>query len=105
MRIIDIKDARTNYALTASRTNGDLVLAGSDLSGWVKDQFETDEYEYFYVVKAADVPRVCAALGATDADLLDRVRDLLAPHDTGASTAWKAWLVDHKIPYDFSVWR
>ncbi|HET7504820.1 MAG TPA: hypothetical protein VFK02_27545 [Kofleriaceae bacterium] len=79
------------------------MLAGSDLSPAVKEMFETDEYEYFYVVKAGDVARV--SLGADLPHLLGRVRDHLAPHGITASTAWKTWLSAHGIPYDFTVWR
>src|SRR3982751_239458 len=93
MKLVEVRSGRTSYVLTASRNGeGDLVVSGSDLSPWVKDAFSTDEYEYFYVVKACDVGRVCAALGATEEDLFDRLRALLAPHETAASTQWKAWL-------------
>jgi hypothetical protein len=104
--IVKIRDERTNYVLNGSvNQGGDLVLAGSDLSPSIKEMFDTDEYEYFYVVKAHEVKRVCAALGADAAGLLERVRDQLAPHGITASTAWKAWLTAHGIPYEFSVWR
>jgi hypothetical protein len=106
MTIVEVRDSRTHYRLTASRNrDGDLVLAGSDLSAWVKDMFSADEYEYFYVVRASDVPRVCAALGTTDDALFERVRALLAPHGTGASTQWKAWLTAQGIPFELNVWR
>lgn len=106
MRIVEVRDGRTNYSLNASRNrDGDLVLDGSDLSPWVKDMFSTDEYEYFYVVKARDVPRVCAAFGTTEDALLENVRALLAPHGTEASTQWKAWLTAQGIPFELSVWR
>jgi hypothetical protein len=106
MIVVSIKDARTNYILTAElNAAGDLVLSASDFSAMVKEMFSTDEYEYFYTVKAANVAKVLRALNATQASLLDKVRELLAPHDVDASTRWKAWLVENKIPYDFSVWR
>jgi hypothetical protein len=57
---------------------------------------------YFYVVKAANVASVATALGTTTLEVFDRIRDLRAPH---GYTAWKAWLFDHAIPYEFSVWR
>ena len=104
--IVNIRDGRTNYALSASLdAQGDLVLSGSDLSSWAKDAFSTDEYEYFYVVKAVHLAQRCTALGAAREQLLARIRDELAPHGYRASTAWKAWLVEHSIPYEFSVWR
>jgi hypothetical protein len=106
MKIVEVRSGRTSYLLTASRNrDGDLVLSGSDLSAWVKDMFSTDEYDYFYAVKACDVERVCAALGATEDNLFDHIRALLAPHDTGASAHWKAWLTAQGIPFEFSVWR
>jgi hypothetical protein len=106
MKIVEVRSGRTNYVLTATRNReGDLVLSGADLSSWVKETLSTDEYEYFYVVKAAEVPRVCAALGATEDDLFDRIRALLAPHQTDASSQWKAWLTAQGIPFELSVWR
>jgi hypothetical protein len=106
MRIVNLRAGQTNYALSASiNAEGDLILSGSDLSSWAKQAFSTDEYEYFYVVKAAHVAQLCAALGADREALLARIRDQLAPHGYRASTAWKAWLVEHGIPYDFSAWR
>jgi hypothetical protein len=106
IRIVDIRDGRTNYALSASlNAEGDLVVSGSDLSRWAKDALATDEYEYFYVVKAAHLARLCAALGADCEALLGRIRHQLAPHGYHASTAWKTWLNEHGIPYEFSVWR
>ena len=106
MIIVKVREGRTDYCLTGSiNKDGDLVLAGSDLGAMVKEMFETDEYEYFYVVKASDVPRVCAALGTTSDALFERLRALLAPHGTGASTQWKAWLTAQGIPFELSVWR
>jgi len=103
--IVSIVDERTNYRLTASLDTGDLVLAASDLSASVRAMLETDEYEYYYVVKAADVPRLRALFGPSDTEVLERIRQLLAPHGVVASTEWKAWLSARGIPYDFSVWR
>ena len=106
MKIVEVRFGGTNYVLTASRNReGDLLLSGSDTSTSVQEMFGTDEYEYFYVVKAPDVARVCAALGATEDDLFDRLRALLAPHGTDASAQWKAWLTAQAIPFEFSVWR
>jgi hypothetical protein len=106
MKIVEVRSGRTNYVLTASRNrDGDLVVSGSDLSPSVQEMFSTDEYEYFYVVKAPDVARVCAALGATEDNLFDRMAALLAPHGTDASGQWKAWLTAQGIPFEFSVWR
>lgn len=111
MILVSIKDATTNYILTAEiQPSGDLVVSASDFSPSIKQTFDTDEYEYFYVVKAADVERVRTALGITDTvlsrvELLQRLRALLEPHGYTASTQWKAWLVANNIPYDFSVWR
>jgi hypothetical protein len=106
MIIVQIKDERTNYILTAEiGASGDLVLSASDFSPSVKDMFSTDEYEYYYIVQAVDVGRVIAALGATRATLLDAIRDLLAKHGITASTEWKAWLDARNIPSELSVWR
>lgn len=105
MILVQIRDETTRYILTAELQNGDLVVSASDFSPSVTQGFDTDEYEYVYVVKAAHVARVCNALGANEATLLERLRALLAPHGYTASTHWKAWLVENKIPYEFSVWR
>jgi hypothetical protein len=60
--------------------------------------------EYFYVVKARDVPGVCAGSGhrrcAVRAD----------PCTAGTArhrrdTQWKAWLTAQPIPFELSVWR
>ena len=105
MTIVEVRDERTNYQLTAQLRDGELVLAASDMSAWIEAAMGTEEYEYFYVIKAADMGRVRALLGTTDEEVLARIRELLAPHGISASTAWKSWLEANRIPYDFSVWR
>lgn len=112
MILVHIKDASTNYILTGELNgDGDLVVSASDFSPSVKEGFGTDEYEYYYVVKAANVPLVRRSLGVGEtepfarSEMFARLRALLAPHGYTASTHYKAWLVDNKIPYDFSVWR
>ena len=76
MTIVEVRDERTYYQLTAQLRDGELVLAGS----------------------AERVDR------SGDGGLA-RIRELLAPHGISASIAWKSWLEANRIPYDFSVWR
>ena len=107
--IVRIREGGTHYTLSATiDAAGDLVLAGHDLSAWLKDHGErmfgrADEYEYYYRVAAAQLPRVCERLGVPRRNLLGAIRALLAPHGITASTAWKAWLQAAGIPYDFTV--
>ena len=73
---------------------GDLVTAGQDLSG--------SEYEYWLTVRAADVPRVTAALGGTPgSDVLALVQ---ANAETIVRTGEKSWLDAHGIPTEFWSW-
>lgn len=105
MILVDISDETTKYILTAELQNGDLVVSASDFSPSVKDTFGTDEYEYWYIVKAQEIWRLSHALGCTQAQLLEKLRDLLAPHGYTASTHYKAWLVEKLIPYSFTRWK
>lgn len=106
MYLVEINEAVTRYWLSAELdAQGALVVSGHDLSRNLEDILGTDEYEYWYTVAAADVQRVCAALSTTPAQLLQALKDLLAPHGISASTEWKAWLVARAIPYQFSSWR
>jgi hypothetical protein len=102
--IVQIRDGKTSYALYADRRgNGDVVIAGHDLTRWQADGYAGDEYEYFYTVRAPAVPRLCAELGVEPAGVLDGIRALLAPHGITASTAWRAWLQAHDVAYEFAV--
>lgn len=101
MDIITIENERTRYWLTAElAANGDVVLFGHDLSPGLEATFGWDEYEYFYTVLAANVPRLRAELHG---DLLTAIKTLLEPHGISASTQWKEWLIAHAVPYEFAV--
>ena len=101
-----IRAGRVRYSLHASfRESGDLVLEGFDRSASVQATFETDQYEYAYVVNADQIMDVCAALGTDRGTLLEGIRDHLAPHGYTASSVWKAWLIAHGIPYELIVQR
>jgi hypothetical protein len=105
MVIVEQRGNGIHYTLSAEiHTNGDLVLEGHDLSAWLEESLGRDEYEYRYTVRASDVPRVRALVGAdSEAELLERIKELIAPNGISASKAWKAWLRGHHIPYAFGV--
>jgi hypothetical protein len=104
MVIVELRSAGINYTLSADiRANGDLVLEGHDLSAWLEESLGRDEYEYFYTVRAHEVSRLRELFGAGEDDLLERIRDLLAPEGIAASKSWRAWLKGHGIPYTFAV--
>jgi len=104
MVIVQIRDGKTSYALYADlRGNGDVVVAGHDLTRWQADSYGGDEYEYFYTVRAHAVPRLCELLAVGRAGVLEGIQGLLAPHGAAASTAWRAWLQAHDVPYEFAV--
>jgi len=106
MYIVEIVDDATRYWLSAAiDETGALVVSGHDLSKNLEELLGTDEYEYWYTVAAADVPRVCAALLATPANLLQELKDLLSPFGISASTEWRDWLTRRGIPFQFANWR
>jgi hypothetical protein len=124
MELFSTHTKDTNYALRASMKDGALQLEGHDLSPGLEAFSGRDEYECWYTVAAADVPRVEAALldeaetarpdARTDAEtrrrahgadavLFELLRQRFAvPHGISASTAFREWLVAHAIPYEFS---
>lgn len=104
MLIVEVRDARTNYALYADFDGrGDLVVSGTDRSPGLEERMGFDEYEYFYRIRAAEIPELCNQLGAPRETLLDGLRDLLAPSGASASSAWRKWLESHQIGFEFSV--
>ena len=72
--------AENSYFLSAHLDgSGDLVLSGQDLGPGTAMVSSDGEYEYWYVVAAADIPTLLARLGSpTDADVLDVLADELA---------------------------
>jgi hypothetical protein len=104
MVIVEIRNTTTSYALYADiARSGDLVVVGHDLSAGTAELTGGDEYEYVYTVRADAVPALCERLGVEPGALLDGLQRLLTPHGIAASTAWRAWLVGHSIPYEFAV--
>jgi hypothetical protein len=109
--IVAINDEKTRYWLRADlNEQGDLVLAGQDLSPHVGQLFLRDEYEYWYTVKAVDVPRLLDTLGASAssatnlAAIAEVLRERFArTHGISTSTAFKAWCKEHDIPYAFTT--
>lgn len=110
IEIVAVEDSKHRYWLRVDlEENGDLVLEGQDLSPGIEELFGRDEYEYWYTVKAANVPTLLASLNAssTNATNLDAIAELLRDrfvrtHGISTSTAFKAWCKDHDIPYDFA---
>lgn len=106
--IVAINDGTKRYWLRVDlEENGDLVLEGQDLSAGLEEMFGRDEYEYWYTVKAADVPKLLATLEIPKATALatiaEALRERFVPtHGISTSTAFKAWCKDHEIPYAFS---
>ena len=111
--IVAINDEKTRYWLRVDlNEEGDLVLAGQDLSPHIGQLFLRDEYEYWYTVKAVHVPRLLATLGteldACDGAILAAIAELLRErfaraHGISTSTAFKAWCKEHDIPYSFTT--
>ena len=104
MTVVQIRDGRTSYSLTAALTAaGDLVLSGHDLSSYLAEHMDRDEYEYFYAVKSHAVPQLCVLLGTSTPGVLEAVRALLAPHGINASKQWRLWLESQGVAFDFTV--
>ena len=89
MNIVRIKDDHFNYTLSA-KLAGDLTVSGHDLSKGLEEMLGTDEYEYWYIVRAADVPRVSFAVG--DAADWQPARDV----DVVVSNAALQWIPRHQ---------
>ena len=64
--------------------SGDLRIEGQDLGPGVEQIFGSREYEWDWLVKAADVPALVRALGGSDGDdVLDLLERLYAPPEPG----------------------
>ena len=104
--VVKIRDGGTDYQLEVHLNGaGDLVLQASDMGATARQMFGASEYEYWYFVRAPEVGRVCLELGVGDGELLQTIRDRLAPQGIDASRVWKEWLLERSIPYEFKTWR
>ena len=81
--------------------SGDLVLSGQDLGPGTAMVSSDGEYEYWYVVAAADIPTLLARLGSpTDADVLD----VLATSWPGGRSFELEAIIRAEIPHRFSCY-
>lgn len=110
--IVAIRTDKKKYWLRVRlEKNGDLVLEGQDLSPGLEEMFGRDEYEYWYTVKAAAVPKLLETLGGangllgrpTERSIAAVLRERFGePHGISASTEFKAWCKAHDVPYTFA---
>ena len=107
--IYDERSDRGWFILDAYLRDGDLVLEGHDMGRTVEEFWGEDEYEYWYVVRSANVERVRTMLldrtgRDSGDDLLGLVADGLVPFGEGASRAFRTWLEEADISYEFANW-
>lgn len=77
--------------------DGDLVFIGQDLGRGVEAAFGCSEYEWTWMIRAADLPRLAEALGCAGADLLEHLARTFS-HERAAGL-WD-FLQAHGIPYE-----
>lgn len=79
--------------------DGDVHIEGQDFGAAVEKFFGEGytEYEYALTVRAADVPKLLAALGA-DRDPLSALQSYFGDPDTPDP---QSFLKDHDIPFEF----
>lgn len=85
--------------LTASLGHGgDLEIEGLDVGDEVERIFGFREYEWVWTIRAVDIPKLLAALGASSDPI-----EALSERFAGERAAdLKAFLVDHDVPHE--VW-
>lgn len=86
----------SRYLDAAFDDHGDLVFTGQDLGPAVERFFGCREYEWAWTVRAADLPKLAAALEATG-DLLAAIRDRFAGDRAGQVDAF---LKEYAIPFE-----
>jgi len=62
------------------KDNGDLVFEGQDLGAGVEDAFGASEYEWYWTVKAQDIPKFQKAIGS-GANILKSLKKSFSDQD------------------------
>lgn len=78
------------------RGDGSVVIEGQDLGAGARQFWGAGEYEWVMVVPPNNVPALAQALGGRPSD---EVLDLLG--QVHGYRAWRSWLDDQGIPYEF----
>jgi hypothetical protein len=93
----NVDDAQgTRHLQVSLKREGDLVIEGQDLGAGVKSALGVYEYEWAWTIRAADVPLLLDALGATS-DVLLALREQFSD-DRAADLG--SFLESHDIPYE-----
>src|SRR5262245_57335367 len=90
-------DGDSRYLGARYSENGDLLIEGQDLGEGVRAIFGYIEYEWAWTIKAADLPRLAAALGS-DSNLLDALKTRFSGDAAGEL---ESFLKKHEIPCAF----
>lgn len=78
--------------------DGDLVIEGQDLGAGVKEFFGVHEYEWEWTVRSHDVPRLLAALDATQED--DVLERLAIEFSGEAASDVRPFLERNGVPFE-----
>lgn len=76
--------------------NGDLLFTGQDLGDGVKEAFGYLEYEWYWTVKAEDIPVFKAAIGE-EGDILDLLEEFFSNEK---AAGLYQFMRDHNIPFE-----
>ncbi len=99
-------DDRIKVEVKAILSENGLTVSGYDAGKFVKDHFDSFDYEYNLTVKTADLPALYAALGLNDPEtgaFLAHLKTVYG-HGTGFS-ALMDLLKKHNIKYDTFFWH
>jgi len=102
LRSVVLRDTRdssgTRHLEARFDDGGDLLLSGQDLGDGVEEYFGAGlrEYEWCWTVRAADLPRLEAALGGAD----DVIGALGERFSGDAAAGLGAFLKENGIPYE-----
>ena len=86
----------SRYLGAKLKENGDLVFEGQDLGSGVEEVFGASEYEWYWTVKAVDIPKFRSAIGSSSNILKSLKRDF-SGHN--AAKLYE-FMQDHGIPFE-----
>ena len=81
---------------------GGILLLSHDMGPALERAFGSDEIETFLEIDATHLPALAAALGGGSADPIQLIAERYRG-DSAATSNLRKLLVDHAIPYRFSV--
>ena len=96
--ILRQEKSKTDYRYLGAeiKENGDLIFEGQDLGSGVEGAFWASEYEWYWTVKAVDIPKFQNAIGSSS-NILKSLKKNFSGHN--AAKLYE-FMQDNEIPFE-----